>query len=132
MSFLLLPFQYAIIDWALAREDGMMFFDTEYFELSLLLQTFKEPPLKQWKEYVEYICDNQWEKLDFYDSSLIKIIHDVEDSWIEQVKSVQFSHIDKMKLGQYISRVIVGLNFAGKKMFWTAIENVPLYIVVFF
>lgn len=106
---------YAIIDWALARNDGILFFDDAYFELSLLIRTFEDYSLDQWIRIIESVCQNKWEDLEFENLAVIQNLHFQEDFWIKSVNSAQFSHTDKMRLGQYAARVVAGLNFAGKK-----------------
>lgn len=107
--------EYAIIDWALARDDGILFFDSAYFELSVLMQVFDGTPLHEWIDLIECICRNDWEDLDFEKADVIRELHQREDVWITTTTSAEFSHRDKMRLGQYIARVVAGLNFAGKK-----------------
>lgn len=107
---------YAIIDWALAREDGILFFDDAYFELSLLLQTFEASSRQQWISLAENICAKNYGNLDFARASVIQVFQESEDAWVKRsTSSPQFSHADKMRLGQLTARVIAGLNFAGKK-----------------
>lgn len=106
---------YVIIDWALAREDGILFFDDAYFELSMLMQIFEDVSLNEWVKTIEDVCLRNWDKLDFEKAGVIKKLYISEDAWIKSTNSISFSHFDKMKVGQYISRVIAGLNFAGKK-----------------
>lgn len=106
---------YAIIDWALAREDGILFFDDAYFELSIMLHTLENYPSHKWMNLVEDICNKRWENLDFSGASIIQAIHEQEDAWVKKTNTTKFSHADKMRLGQSIARVIAGLNFAGKK-----------------
>lgn len=106
---------YSIIDWALARDDGILFFDNAYFELNLLMQIFDGIPLHKWIGLVEDICQNNLEDLDFEKKRVIEQLHMQEDLWIREITSAGFSHFDKMRLGQRIARVVAGLNFSGKK-----------------
>lgn len=106
---------YAVIDWALARNDGILFFDNAYFELSLLLRVFEGVSLHKWVKMVEDICQSNWDGLDFEKVAVIRQLHMQENLWIKSINSTGFSHYDKMQLGQYTARVVAGLNFAGKK-----------------
>lgn len=105
---------YAIIDWALAREDGILFYDSAYFELSLLMQVFKDASLHRWIDLIEDICHNNWDNLDFEKADVIRQLHMREDAWITTINSAAFSHRDKMRVGQRIARIVAGLNFCGK------------------
>lgn len=106
---------YAVIDWALASEDGLLFFDDSYFELSLLLHTAKDVSLDKWTDTISDVSRENWPQVSFTGKERIEEIHKTENQWIDQVSDASFSHVDKMKLTQSISRVIAGLNFAGKK-----------------
>ncbi|WP_141690624.1 hypothetical protein [Dehalobacter sp. TeCB1] len=106
---------YAVIDWALAREDGFLFFDSAYFELSLLLRSLESYSLKDWVENIKNICEEKWDKLNFTDAVIIEAIHKTENNWINTVNDASFSHVDKMKYSRYIARMLAGLNFSGKR-----------------
>lgn len=106
---------YAVIDWALAREGGFLFFDSAYFELSLLLHSLESCSLKDWIENVKEICEERWHNLGFKDAAVVEAIHKTENNWINTVNDTSFSHVDKMKYGRYIARMLTGLNFSGKR-----------------
>lgn len=106
---------YAVIDWALAREDGFLFYDSAYFELSLLLHSFGNCSIDEWIDTTKEICEEKWDNLNFMNASIIPAIHKTENNWINAISDTSFSHSDKMKYGQYIARVLAGLNFAGKR-----------------
>lgn len=106
---------YVVIDWALAREDGFLFFDSAYFELSLLLRSLESYSHQDWVETVKGICEERWDNLDFNGVAIVEAIYRAENNWVNTVNNTSFSHVDKMKYGQYIARVLVGLNFAGKR-----------------
>lgn len=108
-------FSFSVIDWALAEEDGLLFFDTAYFELSQLLRKAENYSIDNWLNIISGISEATPGRVLITGHEQIEAIQSTENQWIEQVNTIKFSHTDKMKLAQSLSRVIAGLNFAGKK-----------------
>lgn len=106
---------FSVIDWALANENGYLFYDSAYFELSALLYFLKDCALDEWVDILKNICDGKYNKIEYKVVDIIESLHNAEVDWINCVNDTAFSHVDKMKVGQCIARILAGLNFAGKK-----------------
>ena len=106
---------FSVIDWALANENGYLFYDNAYFELSALLYFLKDCALDEWVDILKDICDRRYNKIEYKVIDIVENLHNAENDWINQINDTAFSHVDKMKVGQYVARVLAGLNFAGKK-----------------
>lgn len=105
---------YALIDLALYREDGYLFFDTAYFELSLLLHNLKEITIPSWINLVKCMSENIWDNINCVDKDVFKDISELEDQWIKSSTNIYCNHRDSMLEARAIARVIAGLNYAGK------------------
>lgn len=108
--------EYALIDLALYHDEGFAFFDTAYFEISLLLHDFLSENNLWWINLICNMSDQKWELIDCNDKQVFKSIQDCEKSWINMQCDEKFNYKDNLLESQYIARVLAGLNFAGKKM----------------
>lgn len=106
---------YAIIDMASYREDGWLFYDTAYFEYSLMLHSMKEVPLEKWLYYIEQVAQQAWTEIDFRDSRVIEIIAKEEEKWIQTKVNDEFNYLDELRNARLLARVLVGLNYSGKR-----------------
>lgn len=106
---------YAIIDMASYREDGWLFYDTAYFEYSLMLHNMEKESLANWLYCIEQVANQSWDDIDFKDSKVIRAISEEEEKWIEKKITDKFNYLDKLKSMRLLARVLVGLNYSGKK-----------------
>ena len=106
---------YAIIDMAAYRDDGYIFFDTAYFEYSLMYHNMGEESLASWCYCVSQVAEQAWKDLDFKDSKVIQVINEEEEKWIEEKTANKFSYLDELRKARLMARVLVGLNYSGKR-----------------
>lgn len=106
---------YAIIDMASYRDDGYIFFDTAYFEYSLMYHNMKEESLASWHYCVSQVAERKWEDVDFKDSRVIQEIYEEEEKWIKKKIADKFSYLDELRKARLMARVLVGLNYSGKR-----------------
>lgn len=106
---------YALIDLALYHADGYIFFDTAYFELSLLLHDFLNIENIQWISRLCQMADKQWNLIDCNDKQVLWSIQECEERWIIEQCDEKFNYKDNLFESQYVARVLVGLNYAGKR-----------------
>ncbi len=106
---------YTIIDMASYREDGWLFYDTAYLEYSLMLHSMEEVPLADWLYSVEQVVQQAWAEVDFRDSKVIAAIAQEEEKWIQTRVNDEFNYLDQLRSARLIARVLVGLNYSGKK-----------------
>lgn len=106
---------YAIIDMASYRKDGWLFFDTAYFEYSLMLHNMENESLENWMYCVEQVVVQKWEEVDFKDSKVIQAIEDEEENWIKRKVTDRYNYLDQLHNARLMARVLVGLNYAGKR-----------------
>lgn len=106
---------YALIDLALYHEDGYIFFDTSYFELSLLLNNFENMELLKWVHFIGQMSNQEWNNVECMDKQVFVNIHKCEDQWLNGECNSEFNYKDNLIEARYIARVIVGLNYAGKR-----------------
>lgn len=106
---------YAIIDMASYREDGWLFFDTAYFEYSLMIHNMEKESLENWLYCIEQVAKQAWDEVDFRDSRVIRAIAEEEERWIEKMVTYNFNYLDQFRNARLIARVLVGLNYAGKR-----------------
>lgn len=107
--------QYALIDMALYREDGYVFYDSAYFELSLLLTNLEQINLDDWLHLIRRITGKQWKELECKDCAVFQAIYEEEINWIDKRTDVFHSHKDILIEARWIARTMAGLNYAGKK-----------------
>lgn len=107
--------EYTLIDLALYHADGVVFFDTAYFELSLLLHNFLNMENLRWINQIYNMAEQKWELIDFNDKQVFQSIQDCEKYWIEMQCDDKFNYKDNLLETQYVARVLAGLNYAGKK-----------------
>lgn len=107
-------YEYALIDLSHCDNNGYLFFDNAYLELSLLLRDFNNSSLNEWAETIVQISNNKFEDLNFGKIEAVQSIKDTEMRWIKDINQNGYSHTDAMKVCQRLSRVLVGLNYAGK------------------
>lgn len=106
---------YAIIDMASYRDDGYIFFDTAYFEYSLMHHDMGKESLASWLYCISQVSEQKWDDVDFKDSRVIREISKEEEKWIEQKVSDKFSYLDEFRKARLIARILVGLNYSGKR-----------------
>lgn len=106
---------YAIIDMASYREDGWIFYDTAYFELSLMLYNMEKESLASWLYCVEQVTQKVWNNIDFKDSKVIRTITEEEEKWIKKKVTDKFNYFDQLHNARLMARVLAGLNYAGKR-----------------
>ncbi len=106
---------YAIIDMASYRNDGYIFFDTAYFEYSLMHHDMGKESLATWLRCVSQVAGQEWDDVDFKDGRVIQAISREEEKWIKQKASDRFSYLDELRKARLIARVLVGLNYSGKR-----------------
>lgn len=106
---------YAIIDMAAYRDDGYIFFDTAYFEYSLMYHDMGEESLASWYYCVSQVVEQAWDDLDFKDSKVIQTISKEEEKWINKKTADKFSYLDELRKARLMARVLVGLNYSGKR-----------------
>lgn len=106
---------YAIIDMAAYRDDGYIFFDTAYFEFSLMYHDIGEESLASWYYCVSQVVEQAWDDLDFKDSKVIQTISKEEEKWINKKTADKFSYLDELRKARLMARVLVGLNYSGKR-----------------
>lgn len=106
---------YAIIDMASYRDDGYIFFDTAYFEYSLMYHNMGKESLANWLYCVSQVAKQKWDDVDFKDSKVIQTISWEEEKWIEQKTGDKFNYIDELRNARLLARVLAGLNFSGKR-----------------
>ncbi len=107
--------EYAIIDMASYREDGWLFYDTAYFEYSLMIHNMEKESLKDWLYCIEQIAKQEWDEIDFRDSKVIRAISEEEERWIQKKVTDKFNYLDQLRNARLIARILVGLNYAGKR-----------------
>lgn len=107
--------EYSIIDFAFCKEDGVLFFDSAYFSLSLLLRVFEGTSLVKYIDVLTKIIEEKWDDIDIKYIKAIQQIDVSENFFIETVCDERHRYNDLMKKGKYIARVLAGLNFSGKK-----------------
>lgn len=106
---------YVIIDMASYRNDGYMFYDTAYFEFSLMYHNMKEDSLVNWYYCVSRVVEQAWDDVDFKDSKVIREINREEEKWIAKKTTDKFSYKDGLLKARLMARVLVGLNYSGKR-----------------
>lgn len=106
---------YSLIDFSSYRKDGYVFYDTAYFELSLLLHNFENQNLNNWLNYIEKIMNKDWDNLECLDMRTFIAIEEAENLWIEDINDEFHSYKDSLFEARIISRVLAGLNYAGKQ-----------------
>lgn len=106
---------YAIIDMASYRENGWIFYDTAYFELSLMLYNMEKESLANWLYCVEQITKQNWNEVDFKDCRVMRAIAEEEERWIEKKVTDKFNYFDQLHYARLVARVLAGLNYAGKR-----------------
>ena len=106
---------YAIIDMASYQEDGWLFYDTAYFELSLMIHNMEKESLADWLYCVEQVTEHDWDEVDFKDGRVIRAIAEGEESWIEKKITDKFNYFDQLHNARFMARVLAGLNYAGKR-----------------
>ena len=106
---------YAIIDMASYRDDGYIFFDTAYFEYSLMYHDMGKESLASWLYCISQVAEQAWEDVDFKDSRVIREISREEEKWIEKKAEDRFSYLDELRKARLMARVLVGLNYSGKR-----------------
>ena len=62
-----------LIDLALYHEDGYVFFDSSYFELSLLLHNFINDEFTEWIKLISDISQQNWENIECKDKKITKV-----------------------------------------------------------
>lgn len=107
--------KYALIDLALYRQDGYLFYDSSYFEFSLLINNFEQMNLIEWVELIQKIAVKDWPNIDCKNKELFMEIQKVESDWMNKQIDKMNSHKDSLFEASIIARIIVGLNFAGKR-----------------
>lgn len=107
--------EYAIIDMASYREDGFIFYDTAYFELSLMLHNMEKESLNNWLYCVEQVGKQDWNEVDFKDGKVIQTIVGEEEKWIKKKVTDRFNYYDQLQNARLLARVLAGLNYAGKR-----------------
>ncbi|WP_099203897.1 hypothetical protein [Scatolibacter rhodanostii] len=108
-------YDYSIIDFDSYRKDGLLFFDSSYFALSLLLKRLENTSLMKFVSTIQKITNEEWQDLDFKDKNVLKNIFEGEKKYIIDSYDTEFSYRDKLVETQLISKIIAGLNYAGKK-----------------
>lgn len=106
---------YAIIDMASYRDDGYIFFDTAYFEYSLMCHNMGNESLADWLYCIKKASEQAWEDVDFKDVRVIQEIGREEEKWIEHKVEDKFSYLDELRKARILARVLVGLNYSGKR-----------------
>ena len=106
---------YALIDMAYYREDGFAFYDTAYFEYSLMIYNMGSESIDKWLFDVEKSAKREWQEVDYKDCKVIRAIAEVEEEWIEKMTTDECNYIDSLRVARLFARVIVGLNYAGKR-----------------
>lgn len=106
---------YAIIDMDSYRDDGYIFFDTAYFEYSLMYHDMGKESLDNWLYCVSKVVEQAWDEIDFKDSKVIQTINQEEEEWIEKKIAEKFSYLDELRKARLMARVLVGLNYSGKR-----------------
>ena len=106
---------YAIIDMASYREDGWLFYDTAYFELSLMIHNMEKESLKDWLYCVEQVLEQSWNEVDFKDGKVIRAIAEEEERWIKKKVTDKFNYFDQLHNARLMARILAGLNYAGKR-----------------
>lgn len=107
--------QYNMIDLALYREDGYLFFDVAYFELSLLLHSSVSMEMINWISLVRNLANKQWENVNCIDKEVFQTITKLENQWIERKNDSYHSYQDQLLEARIVARIMAGLNYAGKK-----------------
>ncbi len=106
---------YAIIDMDSYRDDGWLFYDTAYFEYSLMFYNMEKESLANWLECVNQVAKQRWDEIDFKDSKIVQAIEEEEERWIKNKVTDKFNYFDQLHNTRLLARVLVGLNYAGKK-----------------
>lgn len=106
---------YALIDLALYHEDGYVFYDTSYFELSLLLNDFLNMELLEWIHFISQMSNQEWDNIECMDKQVYITIYKCEDQWINEECDSKYNYKDNLIEARYIARVMAGLNYAGKR-----------------
>lgn len=107
--------EYAMIDFALYRQDGYVFFDTAYFELSLLLHNFESMELMEWISLTGKMAYKKWNEVDCKDKAIFQLIEETENAWIARKTDGFHNYTDSLLEAKLIARILSGLNYAGKK-----------------
>lgn len=106
---------YAIIDMASYREDGWIFYDTAYFELSLMLHNMEKESVANWLYCIEQVTKQAWNEIDFKDCRVIRAIVEEEERWIKSKITDKFNYFDQLNNARLMARVLAGLNYVGKR-----------------
>lgn len=106
---------YAIIDMASYREDGWLFYDTAYFELSLMLHNMEKESLESWLYCLGQVSKQAWDEVDFKDGRVIQAIVEEEERWIKRRVTDKFNYLDQLHNARLFARVLAGLNYTGKR-----------------
>lgn len=124
--------QHCLIDLESYTNQGWPFYDTAYFELAELLDKNILTPLGTWHDDIARLACKDFAGLDFAGSRMARHIYDVEEKWIQTVISVNFSQKTFLEDCRVLARVMVGLNFCGKRCISEAYrEKAFLYASVF-
>lgn len=123
---------YRMIDLAFYREDGYLFFDTAYFEISLLLNNYGQEQIVWWVQLIQRIALNQWDDIECRDAGSIEELHIAENDWIERQNDEFHSHRDGLIEAHLTARILAGLNYAGKRKIKEEVrEKAFLYACVY-
>lgn len=119
---------YALIDLDLYKEDGFIFYDTAYMELSILLRNMKVLELHKWNTVIKELIQENWHDLDCMDKRVLKAITAEEYKWIETHTKSDFNYKDELIESRYVARMMAGLNFAGKRnVSWEIFQRAFIY-----
>ncbi len=106
--------EYALIDMGLYREDGYLFYDTAYFELSFLLEGIARMEPNIWMKQIRFISEEQWDDVEAGNRDCLREICDSEKRWINSQDDSTHAYHDFLKEAELTARVMAGLNYAGK------------------
>ncbi len=107
--------EYCLIDLENYTDRGWPFYDTAYFELAELLNKNVLTPMGSWHDDIVNLAKGNFAWLDFAGSRMSRHIHDAETKWINQVVKENFSQKTLLNDARLLARVMVGLNFSGKR-----------------
>ncbi len=107
---------YALIDIALYNPKGYLFYDTAYFELSMMLKDLSKSSVMEWLNNNTLVTEEKWDDAEFKGSLVVRALQGNEKKWIDELcKKNNFSYKDQLNKTRYVARVLAGLNFASKR-----------------
>lgn len=107
--------EYFLIDLANFTEDGFVFFDNAYLEVSFLLDFSDGIAISDWFGLIEGITEKSEERLKSYSLDFYKLAVGIQEEERKFIEENLQGNKDVALRQSLLMRFVAGLNFAGKK-----------------